>query len=124
MSLPKKYGPNVALFGLLNHVELLVTRPEDIETIMTGKTTKKSNLYTFIQPWLGEGLLISHGTKWFNRRKIITPTFHFKILEQFIDVFNEQDKKLVQKLEKYASGDDCNIYEHITAIALDNICGK
>lgn len=41
-----------------------------------------------------------------------------------MEVFNEQDKKLVQKLEKYAVGEECNIYEHLTAVALDNICGK
>lgn len=40
-------------------------------------------------------------------------------------MFNEQDKVLVQKLtEKVDRGDtDINVYEHITACALDNICG-
>jgi len=123
MSFPRKLGKNVAIWGIFNHVELLVSRQEDVELIMAGKSTKKSHLYDFIQPWLGEGLLISHGTKWYSRRKIITPTFHFKILEQFMEVFNEQDKKLVQKLEKYAQNkEDCNIYEYLTAVALDNIC--
>lgn len=68
--------------------------------------------------------MISHGKKWFNRRRILTPSFHFKILERFIDVFNEQDKKLVEKLNEKVGLDEFNIYENISAVALDNICGE
>lgn len=125
MRFPLVYGGNVIFHGIFNHIEIMVVRPEDLKTIMTGETTKKSHMYEhFIKPWLGEGLLTSHGQKWFNRRKVITPTFHSTILkDQFLDVFNEQDSKLVQKLKKYVENEEeCNIYEHFTAVALDNIC--
>ncbi|XP_063696604.1 cytochrome P450 4d1-like isoform X2 [Culicoides brevitarsis] len=122
MDFPRIYGANLALWGIGNKVDLLVTNPKDIEVIMNGKTTKKSNLYDFIEPWLGTGLLISYGKKWHNRRKIITPSFHFKILEKFIEVFNEQDKILVQKLNEHVGKDEFNIYSNINAIALDNVC--
>lgn len=126
MTFPSIYGSNLVLWGVFNHMDLVVTDPKDVENIMNSKTTSKARTYDFIEPWLGTGLLISYGSKWFQRRKIITPTFHFKILERFIDVFNEQDKILVQKLlEKVDSGcEDVNIYEHITACALDIICGE
>lgn len=39
------------------------------------------------------------GTKWHKRRKILTPAFHFSILNQFLAVFNEETTKLVDKLE-------------------------
>ena len=65
------------------------------------------------------------GTKWFSRRKLLTPTFHFKILEDFVQVFNEHSNTLVEELDKVARDEkDCNIYPFITRCALDIINGK
>lgn len=72
----------------------------------------------------GTGLLTSHGKKWFQRRKIITPTFHFKILEQFIDVFNRQSDILIEKLEQHVNKGAFNVYDNVTLFALDVICGE
>ena len=41
----------------------------------------------------------SDGSKWRTRRRLITPTFHFKILNDFIQVFEEQAAILVTHLE-------------------------
>ena len=41
----------------------------------------------------------SDGSKWKTRRRLITPTFHFKILNTFIQVFEEQAAILVTHLE-------------------------
>jgi cytochrome P450 family 4 len=81
-------------------------------------------MYNFLIPWLGQGLLLSTGQKWFNKRKIITPTFHFKILEQFVEIFNRQGNVLIEKLTDKADGKEFNIYNQITLFALDVISGK
>lgn len=41
----------------------------------------------------------SDGSKWKTRRRLITPTFHFRILNDFIQVFEEQAAILVKHLE-------------------------
>ena len=33
--------------------------------------------YQFFVPWLGEGILISHGDKWKHRRRLLTASFHY-----------------------------------------------
>ena len=64
------------------------------------------NLYRFLWPWLNQGLLTSAGAKWHGRRKMLTPAFHFKILEDFLVVMNEQSKILIAKLSKVQGGED------------------
>lgn len=66
----------------------------------------------------------STGNKWRSRRKLLTPTFHFTILEDFLDVMNEQANILVDKLENHVNQGAFNCFVHITLCALDIICGK
>lgn len=77
---------------------------------------KAQNLTTFLS--------ISTGSKWRKRRKMLTPTFHFSILADFLEVMNEQASILVEKLEKQAGKGPFNCFSHITLCALDIICGR
>lgn len=78
-------------------------------------------MYEFLVDWLGTGLLISTGQKWHSRRKIITPTFHFKILQQFVDVFNHQNRIFIDKIEAMNSEETFDIYSVVTLMSLDII---
>ncbi|ELK37959.1 Cytochrome P450 4V2 [Myotis davidii] len=103
---------------------IVMYKAEIIEVILTSsKQIDKSYLYRFVEPWLGLGLLTSTGNKWRSRRKMLTPTFHFTILEDFLDVMNEQANILVNKLEKHVDGEKFNCFFYITLCALDIICG-
>nr|CAI5850388.1 unnamed protein product [Callosobruchus analis] len=81
----------------------------------------KSADYTFWHRWLGTGLLTSDGPKWKKRRKLLTPSFHFSILQKFITSFESNGKILVEKLRK-VQGKDINIYQYVTLYTLDVIC--
>lgn len=65
----------------------------------------------------------SLGSKWHKRRKLLTPAFHFKILEDFVHVFNEQSAVLIGKLSEKV-GQEFDIFPFITLCTLDVICGK
>jgi len=85
----------------------------------------KNNLYKLLNCWLGDGLLMSTGRKWHGRRKIITPTFHFKILEQFVEIFDQQSAVMVEQLQSRADGmTPINIFPVICLTALDIIAGE
>lgn len=93
--------------------------------LSSTKYINKSNEYSFLQPWLNEGLLLSRGKKWSERRKIITPAFHFKILEQYVEVFDRLGNTFVDKvLAKYSPSDDVEVYALTILYALDVMCGK
>lgn len=42
----------------------------------------------------------STGEKWKKNRKMLTPTFHFKILEDFLPIMNENTKIFIELLEE------------------------
>lgn len=50
----------------------------------------------------------SYAEKWRPRRKLLTPTFHYDILKDFIDVFNRQAEILVQRLQLVANAELVN----------------
>lgn len=50
----------------------------------------KGDEYKIMERWLGNSLLISHGDKWRSRRKLITPAFHFHMLNEYQHVHNEE----------------------------------
>ncbi|KAF2886236.1 hypothetical protein ILUMI_19937, partial [Ignelater luminosus] len=59
---------------------------------------------------------------WKKHRKIITPAFHFKILEQFIEVFESNAKILIESLKKEVGKTSSNISPYIKLCTLDIIC--
>uniref|UniRef100_A0A1A9WU68 Cytochrome P450 n=1 Tax=Glossina brevipalpis TaxID=37001 RepID=A0A1A9WU68_9MUSC len=102
---------------------VLLFDPETVEPVLNSqKFIDKSRDYDYLQPWLGTGLLTSFGRKWHSRRKILTPAFHFKILDDFIDVFNEQSLILTRKLEHEVGSEAFNIFPYVTLCTLDIVC--
>nr|AIT16229.1 cytochrome P450 family 4 protein [Sternaspis scutata] len=104
--------PSVALY-----------KPETVEVVLHTKShITKSQEYRFLHPWVGTGLLTSTGDKWKMRRRLLTPTFHFRILYDFLQVFNEQSAIMVQRLEKQVDKGEFDMFPFITLCALDIIC--
>jgi len=58
---------------------------------------KNPRIYDLIRPWLGQGLITSDGAIWAKHRRLITPAFHFNVLKQYNQVFNDCSKVLVNK---------------------------
>ena len=111
-----------------------------MESILNSqKILDKGVDYNFLVPWLGDGLLLSRGAKWKSRRRLLTPAFHFKILDSFVDISQKQGRILCQLLgercsrpnqqEPAAAGlsptdGEIDVYPFITNCTLDIICGK
>ncbi|XP_053970133.1 cytochrome P450 4c3 [Anastrepha ludens] len=116
-----RIGFNKAWQGTSPYVMLF--DPETVEPILNSqKFIDKSHDYDYLRPWLGTGLLTSFGRKWHSRRKILTPAFHFKILDDFIDVFNEESAVLARKLEREVGAEAFNIFPYVTLCTLDIVC--
>uniref|UniRef100_A0A6P4EZR4 Uncharacterized protein LOC108046854 n=1 Tax=Drosophila rhopaloa TaxID=1041015 RepID=A0A6P4EZR4_DRORH len=118
----RKYGRLYRVW-VIHQLAVFSTDPRDIEFVLSSQQhITKNNLYKLLHGWLGEGLLMSTGRKWHGRRKIITPTFHFKILEQFVEIFDQQSAVMVEQLQSRADGKTpINIFPVVCLTALDII---
>lgn len=109
-------------FGLVGQVSL--KRAEHLGNILftSNQHLQKGWTYDFYRPWLGGGLLTTSGDRWHQKRKMLTPAFHFGILGRFCEVFAVKADVLVGKLETVSdSGESFQIYPFITRVSLDVI---
>jgi len=63
--------------------------------------------------------LFNAGSKWHARRKLLTPSFHYNIVEEFIPPIEKQSKILVKMLRKELSnstGFDIKPYTKLAAL--------
>ncbi|GFU28004.1 cytochrome P450 4c3 [Nephila pilipes] len=119
--LHKKEGFHCVWFG--PNPVITMFSPEIIELVLSSNTSlEKSFEYSFLHRWLGLGLLTSTGTKWRTRRKLLTPSFHFKILDDFLPTFNDQSLFLVKKLKSMQHEEFVDISPLVILCTLDIVC--
>ena len=86
------------------------------------KEPKQPALYRLFDPWLGEGLLLSEGKKWYRNRRLLTPAFHFEILKPYMSVYNSSVEILLAKWSAAASKKEpVKLFETISLMSLDII---
>ncbi|XP_011637638.1 cytochrome P450 4C1-like isoform X3 [Pogonomyrmex barbatus] len=100
-----------------------ICHPDDLEKVLsTTKHLEKGSVYTLLNPWLGTGLLTSKGTKWHEKRKILTPTFHFNILNQFVEMLIEEGNHMTQSLKNIEGSTVNDLVSFISFHTLNAIC--
>ncbi|XP_043274305.1 cytochrome P450 4C1-like [Venturia canescens] len=111
------YKITTPLWTVLN-----LRHPDDAEILLSStQHITKSALYDFLHPWFKTGLLTSTGGKWQKRRKILTPAFHFNVLREFVNVFDEEGRRMVRDL-KNAGEKEHDLLPLVTKYTLNTIC--
>uniref|UniRef100_UPI003B3A860B uncharacterized protein LOC113518034 n=1 Tax=Galleria mellonella TaxID=7137 RepID=UPI003B3A860B len=123
--LPRKYAKiwdGIYRFWAFPFGAINIYNPDDIETIMsTTRYNDKSIVYSFLKDWLKEGLLVSNGNKWHQRRKILTPAFHFNILRDFYVTIEKNSQQLVASVAN-VTGQVVDIFPIVSEYTLSTIC--
>lgn len=103
---------------------ILIEKPEAAEAVLNSNTLiEKSTEYRWLHPWLGTGLLTSSGAKWKTRRKMLTPAFHFRILDDFLPIINEHAVEFTKILRgKLDEKQGFDIAPLVARCTLDVIC--
>jgi len=55
---------------------------------------------------------------------MITPAFHFSVLDSFVEMFSEKSEILIRKLQKEVGSKGFDVCPYITNCTLDIICGE
>jgi len=101
-----------------------LTHPDSAAVLFKSTTNiRKGKTYDLLNDWLGGGLAFSTGQKWWHRRRLITPSFHFNILDKFLEVMNDQSAVFVQNLTTLLdAGKEIDIQSMLGSLTLDIIC--
>ncbi|XP_065511017.1 cytochrome P450 4F3 [Caloenas nicobarica] len=70
---------------------LRLFHPDTLRPILTASAfvaPKDQLFYGFLRPWLGDGLLLSGGRKWWRHRRLLSPAFHGDVVRGHMDAFN------------------------------------
>jgi cytochrome P450 family 4 len=101
-----------------------IIEAKDVEKVLhSTKHLDKSKIYKCLHPFLRTGLLTSSGKKHFMRRRMLTPTFHFEILKEFMEIFEKESDELVNLLEQ-SVGIQLDMIPIASRFALNMICGE
>ncbi|XP_070161591.1 cytochrome P450 4C1-like [Polyergus mexicanus] len=121
-SLFDNYYPIFKLWILFTHV-VFIRHPDDLETILSStKHIEKGRLYNLLHPWLGIGLLTSTGAKWHTRRKLLTPAFHFSMLNQLVDILIKEGDCMAKSLKDVGGTVVKDLVPFISEHTLNAIC--
>lgn len=118
----KVYGDTI-MFRFFSRMTVCTRDVEFQEMIANNPKFIKSAEYDFFKIWFGNSLVITHGERWHKLRKLLTPAFHFQILERFVQIFEEQSEVLVAKIKKIPDGVFEDAFDLFHAFALDVISG-
>uniref|UniRef100_A0A674PL55 aromatase n=1 Tax=Takifugu rubripes TaxID=31033 RepID=A0A674PL55_TAKRU len=111
---PLWFGPFVCFLN--------IHHPEYVKTILASTGPKDDLAYSFIQNWIGNGLLVSQGQKWFRHRRLLTPGFHYDVLKPYVKLMAHSTKTMLDKWESYAkTNKPLEVFEYVSLMTLDTI---
>uniref|UniRef100_A0A8C0IR84 Cytochrome P450 n=1 Tax=Chelonoidis abingdonii TaxID=106734 RepID=A0A8C0IR84_CHEAB len=69
-----------------------------------------------------KGLLVLHGPKWYQHRKLLTPGFHYDVLKPYVPLIADSTKVMLDKWEQLiAQEKSVELFEHVSLMTLDSI---
>ncbi|KAM6168027.1 ultra-long-chain fatty acid omega-hydroxylase [Erethizon dorsatum] len=106
---------------------LFLVHPDYIKPVLSASAAiapKDEFFYSFLKPWLGDGLLLSKGDKWSRHRRLLTPAFHFDILKPYMKIFNQCTNIMHAKWRRHLGENlvaSFDMFEHISLMTLDSL---
>lgn len=108
---------------MIRDYQFMISDPKIYAKVLSSTTncSEKNVMYNFLKPWLRNGLIVSSGQYHKSHRKMMEPAFHFQILEQFVQIFDQQCNVLIDNLMDRADGSAIEIVQYLNLYALDTI---
>lgn len=105
-----------------SNARLTVYDPDYMKVILGRSDPKSLGSYRLLAPWIGYGLLLLDGQRWFQHRRMLTPAFHYDILKPYVGLMANSVQVMLDKWEELISQDShLDIYGHVSLMTLDTI---
>ncbi|ELV12707.1 cytochrome P450 4B1 [Tupaia chinensis] len=96
--------------------------PDYAKAVYSRGDPKAPDVYDFFLPWIGKGLLVLEGPKWYQHRKLLTPGFHYDVLKPYVGVFTSSAHAMLDKWEEKArKNKSFDIFSDVGHMALDTL---
>lgn len=108
-------------FWLGPELNVCVKNPTDIRKLLTShKINHKGPLYELMIPYIGPGILTG-GPSWRNHRKIATPSYNKKSVDNFTSIFNTEAEQLAKVLVNIDPKTEFDIYKYVVQCTTQNV---
>ncbi|XP_064214477.1 cytochrome P450 4C1-like [Tribolium castaneum] len=112
--------PDLAKFWMAEELFYTVTKPEYLEVILNHPgALEKMDMYKYMIPTIGNGLVSGPVKIWKKHRRIIVPTLNQSILNTFPQIICQQCDILLEILEKKCDKGEIDHYKFVTNFAVD-----
>jgi cytochrome P450 len=116
----RQYG-DVAYFRLGSRRSMLLSHPADIEQVLVTENRhfiKNFALSFFLQPLLGNGLLLNEGQSWLKQRRLIQPAFSRQRIESYATHMVDMTERMLARWQTGQQRDiSMDMFELTMAIA-------
>ncbi|OWR47999.1 cytochrome P450 4C1, partial [Danaus plexippus plexippus] len=99
----------------------VLTDPEDSLTV-SNACLQKDSVYDFAKNWIGNGLITASLPIWKIHRKVLDPLFSARLLNNFMEVFNNLSRVLIKNLEVEVEKGPFDPYVYSRRHTLEIIC--
>uniref|UniRef100_A0A8D0UVS6 Uncharacterized protein n=1 Tax=Sus scrofa TaxID=9823 RepID=A0A8D0UVS6_PIG len=118
----EKYPSACALWRWGTRAMVLVYDPDYMKVVLARSDPKTSVVYRLLIPWIGCGLLLLNGQTWFQRRRMLTPAFHYDILKPYVGLMAKSVQVMLDKWEQLVAQDPrLEIVGPVSLMTLDTI---
>ncbi|KAM4641150.1 cytochrome P450 4B1-like [Discoglossus pictus] len=101
---------------------LTICHPDYAKAIIARQDPKDDFGYRYITEWIGKGLLVLSGPKWFQHRRLLTPGFHYDVLKPYVRLTSDCTKTMLDKWEKLVPNQKpIEMFQHVSLMTLDTI---
>lgn len=99
---------------------VVVKKPDFIQKVLNSREClDKPNFFKFLD--IQEASLFGTLDAWKRHRKIINPAFSPNVLKEFIPIFNEKSRILIEILKEKIDGSEFDVYPFMSRLFLETI---
>jgi hypothetical protein len=120
MELAEKYAP-IGKIWLGSHFYVMISEIEDVENLMK-RCLAKEQMYEFLKPAVGHGILTAKLSTWGIHRKILNQTFNQTILNSYFAIFIKHSNSLIIDLKENYANIQTDIFKRYGDCTFKTIC--